>query len=271
MKNTFIYPTLSAVIVGLILAAASVYIFSPKQISPVDDIAVEYRKFEVPEYIFQAGLVAAAKDAGLEQKIAERVASSVRVPTSVGLVNFRISNGSTRLVERMTVSLGDFTAGVMADGRSYTPIPQGKESIELKILPENSYEISLLVGFASTFPPQRFLVNGEAVPIQHMEMPSYEKPVLPQMLTYAPITVLVLSTIGAFTVILGSLGALERIYLRDRPHLLAGKEDTGRIARSLALMNWIRDENPARYEKILRHAEQVHARWQAPLSEESED
>ncbi|MEQ8832401.1 MAG: hypothetical protein RLW87_21510 [Alphaproteobacteria bacterium] len=268
-KQQILYPALSAIITSAVIGAGALIFSAQKE--NIDEIYIEYNSINIEHYI--------SNDIFLSYNLSEKYNNHdmktedyIPYPRTRTLTAFKISNESNAIAENLYINFNDYLYAYITNNEDKfiqkIETNQGK-TIEIDILPRKY--INLYVVYRNNLsilgPDERFIFQGkEIVPKEINQITngySLFDDLYNDISEYSEI-VLTLSLLGF--VLLFSMIMLLTLHLltRNNPELFAKDASDQYLARSLALINYIKTNNPNRFHVIVKLAEKFHHTWNNP-------
>lgn len=267
MKSTFFYSTLSAIIAGVAIAAASFFFFQNSAEDPLSRVKIEYRKLTPSRTLFTEAVRRINDGAeAASSKTETNFFNAFSYASSSGLLSYRIKNSSAQIIDQMTVHLGDHYYGYAADEDGEKLIATNDKTVNLKILPDKEAEVFLVVNFPSYKPEERFTVGGKVIDVTDMDISSASEPPLIELYREYPFSFFILALLGLSIIPFLLIALIISLTQQNNPKSIAERRSVSELSTSLALITWLRDDDLERYKAVLSKAEATYAQWQAKPS-----
>lgn len=257
--SRFLRNILLATLPGLMVAAASFHFFTREPQNPAEDITIDLQQQTVPVGIFgmfARSLASSAKPEDVVTKFYDYFDNF----KNTTIMTYTIRNNGGREVRGISIKLAEMKVAYFDDDINPRPIFERGEDLVFSLLPNSSATLTVLsVGYRAGV-SEKFLLNSEGIEVEETANPLYEDPLSAIARTHPFLAMLVLLTAATIIAVALFLWVL-RLSLINRPHLWAQAIDSGRLVEDLVAINYLKVENPAKYEDVVNRAVKVHATW----------
>jgi hypothetical protein len=257
MENKFFRYIVSATIVGIIISACTYYLFSDRKIDPRYGISATVTVFDIPaQGITDTYLKALEISKDDYPRIERLITDALGYSRDIYVQKYKISNDSDREIQDISVIAAQkyfLNLVESPDDREYSQIEPGRK---ISLMP---HQTKFVTAYYSQMEPAysiSFLVEGKAI-----ELPDYwqrEAGIENPLVSIFWLFVYLISFIGwcilIFSIVMDNINSKS-------PKLLINNTSSEAIGLHLALLNYLKIENPQKYSKSVQSAEVRYAEW----------
>lgn len=267
LKNAVIYPAISAIISGFVLALLGYYLFTTHPNNPIEHLRVERSHSEISSEVLRKLINDVSKKFGSGPAEPLLLDPAIAFGEQVSLEIYDIHNEGDESLAGISLTLDEFIFGYIqdSDGLKYLDNQTRRSSINL--LPSDRAKILLIKPFYSYMPEEKFLISGRSVPIADVEN-DFSFSLILEKLNDAGFSVFmavfIIGITGVGTLFIALTAAILSLFgVMKKPATLAYFSDNETVARNLALVTFFKNEDPEKFQLIIAKAEKIYAKWEA--------
>lgn len=255
MVRNAIISTIGAVIVS----AITYYFFTPRPVDPSKQLEIEYQDMMVARNVLLDAIGIALKGTNsISKEIVDNFHGKFDYYRDFTFANYTVSNIGSDVANNLELHLSDYIIGYSNEGDVWDKLSDNAKLKTFEILPGKKIQV-LLVTAPRVGTSETFVSNGRNVPVREV-IPRYNVP-LSRFAQDYPFVIFALSVVGGMAVLLGVITFIITLAQRDDPSLKAHNAESSDMATTLALINWLRVENPEKYDRVVEQAERTHSKW----------
>ncbi|UXT49617.1 hypothetical protein FY136_10350 [Agrobacterium tumefaciens] len=245
---------------GIVIAGVSYYMFTARPDNQLEAVSISYTEILIPVGIMSEFALSMSPKSKAEEIITNQY-EYFSNHSNFSVRTYTLRNNGTRIAQDISVILKPFKRAVIDENKDKKYLTPSETSNKLTILPGEKVTLTVLyTGAFRIDDSDKFLLNGEAIPIRNPVEFTYQDPISEFTIANPGLTALVwLSAI--FTLGIAIFIAVAKAYLTGRPNLWAAAADSERLIQSLVAINYLKVENPEKYSKIVARACKLHKRW----------
>ncbi|MCZ7930925.1 hypothetical protein O9X90_01250 [Agrobacterium leguminum] len=256
MVRNAIITTIGAVIVS----AITYYFFTPFPADPSRQVEIEYQDMRVTRDVLVDSIRIALNSTNqLSKDIVENFHKKFDYYRELTVASYVVSNAGSDVVNGLELHLSDYAMGYFKQGDAWEKLPDNSQVKTFEILPGKEVRVLLVTTPRLLGATETFVSKGRKIPIREL-IPEYDVPLSRFSQDY-PFVVFMLAAIGGIVILLMMTALALTLYYKDDPTTQANNVDSSDLATKLALINWLRIENPEKFERVVKHAERMHAKW----------
>lgn len=268
MADSTFRSVLAPAIGGIIIAAVTYYFFTTKPTEPAEGIYIEYRTQTVGAVVFKNMLVKLNPiPAEQLQASADRFRDYFGYYDDVTLASYTVENKSSRAISNLIFNIDRSETALtpklsslfVKDNSGLRQITAGDKSASIAVLPGDRATLEMIIQGRPYQQPGKFTVENEAVPVKEIE-PAFND-AFSDLVNGNPAMIFLLAASGAifwFSLLL--LIGLQYLY-RSRPNIWATSVSSLTLGQMLALLNYLKIENPPKYSTAVAEAEALYRKW----------
>lgn len=251
--------TILTTIGALIVAASTYYFFTPRPTNPRDQINIEMQDMQVARQALFDALASTIKALPEPPKdLKDAITKKYDYYSEFAFSKYAVSNQSSEVVDEMTVHFGTFISAYVKEEGQWRSLADGLKAQSFKILPTKSLEILLITIPRYSTIEETFLVKGTAIPVRELVL-RYTDPFTNFFLGH-PFITYILCAIGVITILMICI-TMASLLVNEDPSKKARETSIESLATALAVINWVRVDNPEKYERVLEQANKTHEKW----------
>lgn len=246
---------------GIVIAGATYYFFTGGPADPRNGIDIIYRQQKVP-----VGLLADVveqvnpPESGQGKDVVDRYRVYFGYYDAVAIATYSIENKSGRSITNLVlVPPNNRITAYITDDRGEREVQSSDKTATIEVLPGNAATVSMIMKGEPIFPPGKFTIDGAAVSFREVE-PRFSDP-LSDVTRSNPILTFWLVASGALAWAFLVIALAFNFMAGRKPSLLADTTNAESLGNSLALLNYLRIENPPKYLKAVAYAERRYKKW----------
>ena len=261
MKDKYIRNGIFGFILTTAGAGCSYYFFTDR--SPDNNLYIEIT--QSTEYISGETIVGIAKNI-TKDKIDDEIGDNIRyyLPGYIEIEKFDISNYSDTYINNVSVSFHDPLYASF--GFKNAAIDPSSDSYTFNMPPHSSTNLTLASDgpFIDTdaFKLDRdviFSINGKDIPVyKDKRMIDWSGFIWHELLLKGMYSLLF---IGFVSVVYSIIRIMIFLLKKTHPEISARTVTTSKLGHYLATINYMRQRDPARYNKVVAFAERIYERW----------
>lgn len=251
---------IATTVAGVLIAGASYFFFSTRPVDPKEGIVISYREQTIPANFF-AHLVAKITPVAPEdaKPFVDKFRAFFGYYQEPAIGSFTIENKSGRQVQNLTYNLADRISGYVVDSGGQHSLIEDAKTVTVSLLPDGKGTVVLLMNYPQFDPPGKFTLQGVALPVREIER-KYVEPTTTFTEEYPFLSFLVM-LMGTLAIALSALVAFAALFSLKSPYIIASLASADTLGQSLALLNFTKIENPAKFERAVIVAEKYFGRW----------
>lgn len=251
MKSTFLYPTLSGIIIS-IFSVLITFQLTTTENSNNRNVRVFYYYNHMSRYVTQD--IISNFNSNIDFSDYKNISkyNSIFGYSENKMSTYIIRNYGNHEIKELKIALSSFVKAYIISKDSEEKISTESKEITKNILPGSSIKLIVISNDHTSIPGEKFLINGEALGIE-IDSTFYLGNINIDMLKTVNDGILYfigIVIIGAFSTILMLVFIVISIVCFMNPRLWIHFYDNDTIARSIAILNIIRRENPNKYDQI---------------------
>ncbi|MDZ5696687.1 hypothetical protein [Chelativorans sp. M5D2P16] len=274
MKQTVIYPALSAILSGLVLSAIAFYLFTNRPVDLTQGMSIKHFGTEVNALAIKDIVKTFAPEIDFDDIESSKLFyEKFGYSNDVNISIYNIDNQSDKVIPSFKIALGRFHRAYLTNDQSFDVLRSGRNEIDQRILPRSSLVLLVFSIYTPIFPQERFLINGKEVPVLSLSGRfggSFLSDNYSFIEAYA-ITIAIIFTIGLGAIFILLMAAALFIFTINNPEYLVKTADNWLLVRSLTIINLIRYENTDRFAAIVRKSEKLFAKWNRSDADKQEE
>lgn len=248
---------------GIIIAGATYYFFTPRDPDPREGLEIVYRNQKVPTGLFLHVVNKARGQQEQNKGVPIReFAEYFNYSDSVTISTFTIENKTGQTVSDLSGKYTEpFILSFSNDNKGVNAVEgAGGDTFSLEILPGETATVSSIgPGYSYLDPPVNFTLNGKSVDVREVEPWSYY-PYGDAARSY-PLLASFLLFIGFVTCVVVTMVFIFELLVGRKPSAQATLTSSETLGRSLALLNYVKIENPSKFARAVTFAEKTFSKW----------
>ncbi|KQS84255.1 hypothetical protein [Rhizobium sp. Leaf383] len=262
MRNSFISQIIAATIPGTILLALSFYFFttSPRDVS--SDIDIEYYQSNIATAAFKEALTRLTPALDFtEPSTFQKINKDFIIGDSVSLSIYKIKNDGPNLVPDIKVVMGRNIYAYVEDQKNFRFIDPSITDATVSVLPRGAATLVVINSYDSVYPAEKFILGGTELPVFSIRDSLLDPFGITDFSIQHPIIIYMLVLISVIAIFFAVWALTAEIFMGRNLAFIASVTDNKQIARLLATLTHVHEEEPERYKAIVGRAERQYQKW----------
>ena len=265
MKSNAIYTIVSAIISAITTVTAGYFLFLLQREDQTQTTLVQRYEAYIEESMIE-DITNTFSSGSVNFK---DINNSIKLHETIGYGRgnnaefYIIKNLGDKKINKIEISIEEFNKIYMSYKNTSIVINKGDKIPDIEILPRSAAQIIVIQNYTSKLNNDRFMINGKNVYVQNafdQEAFSLDE----QLYLYVgahSLQFIFISLIGAATIFTFILSITAYVITRNNPDYVSNNTTNHAIARHLCALNYLKNESPERYRKILKHSDDLYRRW----------
>lgn len=265
MSNSVWRAVVATSLGGIIIAGTTFFFFTPREVDPREGLKVVYRHQKVPVGLFYQAWTEYAKH--IDYKGVPQAADILKFfeyNNEVDVSTYSIDNKTGRTIQALSAKYdGGVIVSFVKDDKGARAIPKTDQSIDIQILPGSAAVVSIISdGRTYLEPPVKFLLADRVVEVREVEPWSFDP--YSDAAEKSPFLAYMLWMSGGVFWFLAAVWLLTVLTIGRKPSTLATLTSSDTLGQYLALINYIKIENPPKFSRTVASAEKRFQSWLKP-------
>lgn len=262
--QTVVYPAISTVLSGIVMAAIGFLGLFNHAEERVKDASIKYIHVDMNRDVITETVKRISPSTNIESIDFRRLISDNFGYANINVEIYQIRNFGEYEIRSLKAHLSPFYIAYMLQG-DVTKIVVAKDSEYDFVLPPRTSASLIVVAKSVVRDMDRFTINGKEVPvtISYGRYQSYGMRTDQEFISENYIMFGVFGLIGFATVFVAFVSIFTSVLTRGNMQYNVKSTADAAIAKSVAVINFIRRDDKPRFEKIILESEKIYKHWSA--------